>query len=152
MIWAIVITFLGITITGLVVWWVVRSMPPEPKMSRVQEMLGTKEGREELAKLQEGVYARPYPIRNPACKTCEGYGKLNPRWVRGDDNSPVFTSDKTICPDCEGTGFEGGLDYKNVECPQCEGAGASPNGACGFCNATGVVKVLKEKTGEKKNG
>lgn len=149
MIWAIVTLVVGIGITALIIWWVVRSMPPEHKMSRVQEMLGTKEGREELARLQEGTN-NPRAVIVTPCEACKGYGKLNPRWERGRDGSPVFTTDNDICPVCEGTGVWGGLDYKNVSCPQCEGAGSTPNGVCGFCNATGVVKIMKEK--EKQNG
>lgn len=132
--------------------WAYLMAPPEPQRVSIQQMLSTKEGREQLAEM----IAKRYPpgTVKPAfdiCPTCEGFGKLGQRYSVWEGGATSFL-DGPICTECNGTGIKGGTDYENVTCQQCNGKGAIVSAPmqqgpkCVVCNGTGILKVRKEKT------
>ena len=124
----------------------------------LQKMMGTKEGREELSKLLHASTMRRMAVPIPICITCEGYGKLGHESKIIDGHVTEVTRNE-ICPDCGGTGLNGGTSYVNVHCTDCNGRGYHlPEGEvekkgmaypkCSFCGGTGIVKIEKGDSNE----
>jgi hypothetical protein len=145
MIWSILITVVGVLITGLVVWWVMHSIPPRTISS--SELLATKEGREKLAGILAKVFPPVVKTTFEKCETCEGFGKLGHHIIIQDGGPAEVTSDE-ICKDCGGTGIKGGLDYVVIACSICGGKGFLGSETfgpkCQECNGSKVVKVRRE--------
>lgn len=147
---------LGVAIIVLMVMQVLRSLPSDEEerirkgKQRTQELMATPEGRQWLADQVGGSFK---DLRNGGeipkwkpCPTCEGYGKLGHTYkiIKG---AKVELTTGDLCPDCGGTGIEGGMDYENVACPSCEGRGAIEidpktgiGAKCGVCQGTKVVQ------------
>lgn len=140
-----VVIVLGLVAIGLLIYlYMIFGKEAEPAPT-VQEMMMTKEGREELAKVG-GRDATSKPI--VLCPNCEGYGK--PHHTRLTAHGVEHYTDPVMCIPCEGTGLRGGSpDYRNVICQACEGRGfmgdvtAQLGPACGICRGTGVVRREK---------
>lgn len=133
-------TFVGgmVATAVLIGLWLYLQKDTIPKT--VQEIMATKEGREELAGL--GTKQRYVPMVVEQCPECEGYGK--PHHTRLTTAGVEHYTENVICKACEGTGLKGGSpDYRNVLCQACEGKGESVGVQCFVCSGTGVLRREK---------